>query len=89
MILYRSQKIMGIIEMINLIIKGISKLIPISILMVLAFAISNVCKSLGTGEYIAGVASNWLSPSLVPVIIFIIVIAAFVQFVEMLHRETY
>lgn len=72
MIMYRSQKIMGFIEMTNLIIKGISKLIPISILMILAFSIGNVCKTLGTGEYIADVASNWLSPSFVPVIVFMI-----------------
>lgn len=71
MILYRIQKIFKTGEMIDLALKGISGLIPLTILMVLAFAISSVCKSLGTGIYIAEVSRTWLSPSLVPFVIFI------------------
>ncbi len=71
MVLYRAQKIFRTGEMIDLALKGISGLIPLTILMVLAFAISSVCKNLGTGVYVAEISRNWLSPGLVPLSIFI------------------
>jgi Na+/H+ antiporter NhaC len=71
MILYRIQRIFKTGEMIDLALKGISGLIPLTLLMVLAFAISSVCKNLGTGVYIAEVSRTWLSPTLVPFTIFI------------------
>ena len=48
--------------MVSLILKGISELMPLALLMMLAFSISHVCNSLGTGEYVAGVTEGWLSP---------------------------
>jgi len=77
-ILYRFQKIMKSGEMIDLALKGISGLMPLALLMLLAFAISNVCKSLGTGIYIAEISKNWLSPGLVPAIVFIV--SSFIAF---------
>lgn len=71
-ILYTTQKIFSFTETIDLIFKGISGLIPLALLMMLAFAIGTVCKNLGTGIYIAEVTKSWLSPSLVPFIIFIV-----------------
>lgn len=71
MIMYKVQKIFKTGEMIDLGLQGISGLISLTILMILAFAISSVCKNLGTGLYIAEVSKNWLSPSLVPFVIFI------------------
>jgi tetracycline resistance efflux pump len=77
-ILYRSQKIMKSGEMIDLALKGISGLIPLALLMMLAFAISHVSKELGTGIYIADVTKTWLSPNLVPAIVF--VVSCFIAF---------
>lgn len=78
MVLYRSQKIMKSSEMIDLALKGIGGLMPLALLMLLAFAISNVCQALGTGVYIAEASRSWLSPSLVPAIVF--VVSSFIAF---------
>ncbi|MBE9488709.1 MAG: sodium:solute symporter, partial [Bacteroidetes bacterium] len=47
MILYRSQGIMKTKEMVDLVLKGISELMPLALLMMLAFAISDACNQLG------------------------------------------
>lgn len=72
MILYKSQKIFSFKETIDLIFKGISGLIPLALLMMLAFAIGTVCKELGTGIYIAEMSKSWLAPNFVPFIVFIV-----------------
>lgn len=70
MIMYRVQGIFKFQESIDIVISGISALIPLALLMLLAFAIGSVCKELKTGIYIAELTKSWLTPSLVPVIIF-------------------
>jgi Na+/H+ antiporter NhaC len=77
-ILYTSQKIFTFKETFDLIMKGISGLIPLALLMMLAFAIGNVTKELGTGLYIAEVSKVWIAPSFVPAIIY--VVASFIAF---------
>jgi tetracycline resistance efflux pump len=78
MILYRSQKLMKTGEMIDLALKGIGGLMPLALLMLMAFAISNVCRSLGTGLYVAEISRAWLSPGLVPAIVFMV--SSFIAF---------
>ena len=78
MVLYRVQRIMRMREMVELILKGISELMPLALLMMLAFAISHVCNELGTGAYVAGITESWLSPQLLPAIIF--VLSSFIAF---------
>jgi Na+/H+ antiporter NhaC len=78
MILYKAQGIMKIREMVDLALKGISELMPLALLMVLAFAISKVCNTLGTGIYVAHFSQGWLSPKLLPMVIFIL--SAFIAF---------
>lgn len=77
-VLYISQKIFSFSETIDLIFKGISGLIPLALLMMLAFAIGTVCKELGTGYYTAELSKQWLSPNFVPIIIFLV--ACFIAF---------
>lgn len=72
MVFYRAQGIMKWKEMIDLTLKGISGMMPLALLMMLAFAIGAVCKELGTGQYVADVAKTWLSPNFVPFIIFLV-----------------
>lgn len=72
MVLYSFQKIMKLKEMVDLTLKGISGLMPLALLMLMAFAIGAVCKEMGTGQYVADVAKTWLSPALVPFIVFIV-----------------
>jgi tetracycline resistance efflux pump len=78
MILYRAQRIMKIRKMVGLILKGISELMPLALLMMLAFAISHICNELGTGDYVAGITESWLSPQLLPAVIF--VLSSFIAF---------
>ena len=72
MVLYRAQGIMRSKELVDLTLKGIAGMMPLALLMLMAFAIGAVCKQLGTGFYVADVAKAWLSPSLVPFIIFLV-----------------
>ncbi len=69
---YRIQKIMRFKEMIQLILKGTSEMVPLAMLMLFAFAIGNVCKAMETGQYVASIAQEWLSPGLVPFLIFLV-----------------
>lgn len=76
--MYGYQKLMSGKEMIDLSLKGMSGMISMALLMVLAFAIGSLCKTLGTGFYVAEVTRSWLSPSLVPAIVF--VVSCFIAF---------
>ena len=75
---YRAKKIMQIRELIEVAFKGIGGLMPIALLMLFAFAIGNVCQELGTGFYVAESTKNWLSPALIPMLIFLV--SAFIAF---------
>lgn len=77
-ILYMSQKIFNFQETMDLMFKGIGGLIPLALLMMLAFAIGTVCRELGTGIYIAEISKGWLAPDFVPVIVFLV--ACFIAF---------
>lgn len=72
MIMYAIQGIMNLKEMVDLTLKGIGSMMPLALLMLMAFAIGAVCKELQTGLYVAEVAKAWLSPSLVPFIVFLV-----------------
>lgn len=78
MLLYRVQGIMRTKEMVDLVLKGISELMPLALLMMLAFAIGDASNELGTGEFVANWSKEWLSPAFLPAIIF--VISSFIAF---------
>lgn len=69
---YRIQGLFKLKEITELTMKGIAGLMPLALLMLFAFAISTVCKELHTGQYVADVASQWLSPNLVPFVVFLV-----------------
>jgi Na+/H+ antiporter NhaC len=71
-VMYLVQKIMTGKELIDLTLKGMSGMISLALLMVLAFAIGSLCKTLGTGLYVAEISKAWLSPGLVPLIVFLV-----------------
>jgi len=78
MIMYFIQGIMKPKEAVELTLKGISELMPLALLMLLAFAIGDACKELQTGIYVANATKEWLSPELLPAVIF--VISSFIAF---------
>lgn len=67
---YRIQGIMRMKELAATALKGMSGMVSMALLMVLAFAIGNLCNELGTGEYVAEITHRWLSPSLAPLLVF-------------------
>lgn len=77
-IIFKFQKILSLKEITDLSLRGMSGLVPLAFLMLLAFAIGSLCKELGTGLYVSQLVSNLLSPKLIPAIIF--VISGFIAF---------
>ncbi|MFQ5602603.1 MAG: Na+/H+ antiporter NhaC family protein [bacterium] len=75
---YMAQGILNLRETVDLFFKGLGGLMPLALLMMLAFAIGNTCKELGTGPYVANLSKTWLGPGLVPMILF--VVSAFIAF---------
>lgn len=78
MVMYKLSGKLGIRESFDLSLKGMSGMVPLAILMVLAFAIGALCRELGTGLYVAETAKQFISPALVPALIFLV--ACFVAF---------
>ena len=78
MLMYKIQGLMGVREMVELCLKGMSGMVGITLLTVLAFALNDMCKELGTGQYMADVAGGFITPALVPALIFIV--AGFIGF---------
>lgn len=70
-VMYVIQKLLSGKELIDLALKGMSGMVSLAFLMVLAFAISGLCGELGTGQYVAEATRAWLSPKLVPFIVFV------------------
>ena len=69
---YKAQGIFGIRESVDLVLKGIAGLIPLALLMLLAFGIGALCKKLETGIYVADVAQGFITPGLVPFLVFVV-----------------
>jgi len=76
--LYKAQGIFSLKEVLDLVMKGMGGLIPMGLLMVFAFTLGTTCKLIGTGPYVAGLASATIHPALVIPLIFLI--ACFISF---------
>jgi len=77
-IVYRLKGIFKTQEILDLTFKGIGGLMPLALLMMLAFAIGAVSKKLGAGLYIAEITKSWLSPGFVPFVLFLV--SSFIAF---------
>jgi Na+/H+ antiporter NhaC len=77
-LLYKAQNLFSLSEQVDLFFKGVGGLMPMAILLVLAFAIGATCRELGTGLYVANIAKRFISPNVVPVAIFLV--SAFIAF---------
>lgn len=65
------QRILSLKEVMDFTLKGIAGLVPLAILMTLAFSIGDTCRTLGTGEYVASISREFLSPTIIAPILFI------------------
>ena len=70
-IYYFIKKIMTVREIIDNTIKGMSGMISLALLIILAFTIGNLCNELGTGTYVSESLNGVLSPKLIPVLLFL------------------
>ena len=71
-VLYRVQGIMNVREMTDYAIKGIQGLMPLVLVLALAFGIAATQRSLGTGVFLAQAAEATLNPGFVPAIVFVL-----------------
>jgi len=71
-IMYRLQGLMKTQEIMDMILKGAGGMISLALLMLLAFSLGSTCKTLGTGAYLANLTSSFLSPHLVPAMVFFV-----------------
>jgi len=71
-VLYKSQNLMNVDEIVALFLKGAGGLMGLGVLMMMAFAIGAICRELQTGVYVAEVTKGLLRPQVLPAVIFII-----------------
>lgn len=69
---YRLQGILNVSEITDMFMKGVGALIPVGVLLILAFGIGDVCRLLGTGMFVAQTAEAGLPPGVVPAVLFIV-----------------
>lgn len=70
-IMFGVQKLMNLNTFINHSLDGMNDMLSMGILMVLAFALGDLCKAMETGNYVATSTQSWLLPSLAPAVIFL------------------
>lgn len=58
--------------------KGLATMLPIVLILLLAFTIGKISGDLGTGKYLATLAQGTISPALIPVLVFLL--AAIIAF---------
>ncbi len=72
-VLYRIQGIMTVPEFVDVTMKGASALVPLAVLMIMAFAIGHLCKAeLRTGEYVASVVKDSMPAWIIPCVVFVL-----------------
>lgn len=53
------------------ILTGFSTMLPALVIMILAWSVAAVCAALNTAEYITQLTSSWMTPGLLPIVIFL------------------
>lgn len=70
-ILLSKYKVKTVSESVDLYFKGTSRMMSIVIMLILAWALSSVGKTLGTADFIASITETSVSPIFIPALIFI------------------
>ncbi|HII67426.1 MAG TPA: Na+/H+ antiporter NhaC family protein [Thermococcaceae archaeon] len=78
MALVIGMKIMSLKEVEETVVAGMKQMHFAMMILILAWSIKSACDAVGTADYVVSVASNVLSPGLVPLVVFIV--AAFISF---------
>jgi len=78
MALVLAMGIMSLEEVEHTLVAGMKQMHFAMMILILAWSIKSACDAVGTADYIVSVASNVLSPGLVPFVVF--VVAAFISF---------
>ena len=65
-------KIMTFVQAVGVVIEGMQKMTYMSIVLIAAFCLGNVCGSLGTAKFIVDITRGFLTPALLPFFMFVI-----------------
>ena len=71
-VMYKAQGIAKLSEITDMFTRGVGSLIPVGVLLVLAFGIGDACQELGTGQYVARATEAGMAPGLVPAALFVV-----------------
>ena len=69
---YRVQGILTFTEITDNFMKGVGGMMPIVILLLLAFTIGDTCRAIGTGDYVARAVEAGLPAAVVPAALFVV-----------------
>lgn len=78
MALSLSQKILTLNETLNAAVNGYKSMLMAAMILILAWAIGEICKDLHTADYVIEFSKGMLSPHIIPFVTF--VVAAFISF---------
>jgi len=70
-VMYRARGMVTLSEITDMFMKGVGGMVPVGLLLVLAFGIGDACQALGTGPYVARAAEAGLSPAWIPAVLFV------------------
>ena len=72
MIMSKISKIFKWMEMIDIWVGGVKKMAGILAIIIAAWGVGSVCTTLGTSEFVVQVTQGFLSPKLVPALLFVV-----------------
>lgn len=70
--MYRAQGILSVHELTDMFMRGVGGLIPIVVLLILAYGIGDACRAIGTGDYLAQAAEAGLPSEVLPALLFVL-----------------
>lgn len=70
-VLYRVQGLFNFVEMTEKSVRGFQEMVPVAAILALALAIGAVCRTLGTGPFVAESMAPWLGVSTVAPLVFL------------------
>ncbi|MAG72517.1 MAG: sodium:solute symporter [Acidobacteria bacterium] len=69
---YGAQRIMTLGEVTDMFMRGVGGMVPIMVLLMLAFVMGDTCRALGTGPFVAGAAEAGVPRGVIPAALFLV-----------------